>query len=103
MDWTVTPLKADIAKGYSVFTFLHLHPFDASNTKYQDCAGTCIPSGPDLNAFASDLKLFNTAQAWITNGADAFRFGLNQLSMFHGENDIEIFRGHSANVAQSRT
>ena len=22
-------------------TFLHLHPFDASNIKYQDCAGTC--------------------------------------------------------------
>lgn len=62
--------------------------------RYQDCAGTCIPSGPDLQAFASDLTKYKTAQAWITNGADAFRFNLDQLSMFHG-GDIEVFRGES--------
>ena len=55
-----------------------------SNIKYQDCAGTCIPSGPDLGAFRIDLDRFGTAQAWITNGADSFRFTLDELDMFNG-------------------
>lgn len=33
MDWVNSPLEADISRGYTVLTFLHLHPFDASNTK----------------------------------------------------------------------
>jgi hypothetical protein len=34
MDWVYPLLDADIKKGYRVLTFLHLHPFDASNTKW---------------------------------------------------------------------
>eukprot|EP00041_Stephanoeca_diplocostata_P008278 m.120842 g.120842 ORF g.120842 m.120842 type:complete len:300 (+) comp17254_c0_seq6:160-1059(+) len=100
MDWVTTPIKEDIQKGFDVITFLHLHPFDASNTKYQDCAGTCIPSDPDLAAFASDLAQFNAKAAWITNGAVAFRFPLTQLQRFHHDvSDTtrpEIYRGEQS-------
>ena len=90
MSWTDPLLEEAKEEGWSVLTFLHLHPFDASNVKcasrrpissapaltrgsfvrggrrYQDCAGTCIPSGPDLGAFAIDLQRYGVAQAWIT-------------------------------------
>lgn len=33
MSWVNPLITADLAKGYRVLTFLHLHPFDASNTK----------------------------------------------------------------------
>lgn len=106
MEWVDKPIAADLAAGFKLATFLHLHPFDASNTKYQDCAGTCIPSGPDLHAFASDLKEFSAESAWITNGQDSFRFPLTELGMFNGDNDgsalgqqvarPEIYRGEQA-------
>jgi len=89
MSWVNAPIAHDLANGFKLKTFLHLHPFDASNIKYQDCAGTCIPSGPDLSAFASMLKQFNAEQAWITNGADSFRFPLTQLSLFHKTGGVD--------------
>mmetsp|Transcript_35650 Transcript_35650/g.93187 ORF Transcript_35650/g.93187 Transcript_35650/m.93187 type:complete len:271 (-) Transcript_35650:173-985(-) len=92
MDWVDPLIEADLAAGHRVLTFLHLHPFDASNIKYQDCAGTCIPSGPDLNAFAVDLHRFKAEQAWITNGDASFRFPLSQLGSFNG-GTTEIYRG----------
>ena len=115
MDRTIHPgMDRDLKEGFMLKTFLHLHPFVASNIKYQvllccccsaaapgaaapaaaapaaharapqDCAGTCIPSGPDLNAFGQFEKLYKCEEAWITNGADSFRFSLKQLSEFHG-------------------
>ena len=103
MDWVNAPITQDLANGFKLKTFLHLHPFDASNIKYQDCAGTCIPSDPDLSAFAHMLKQFSAEQAWITNGADSFRFPLTQLNLFHntgvvgsnsgGKERPEIYRG----------
>lgn len=75
------------------FSCIHSLNLD-SYSRYQDCAGTCIPSGPDLQEFASDLTKYKAEQAWITNGADAFRFSLDQLNMFHG-GDVEVFRGES--------
>ena len=92
MAWTDPLLEEAKEEGWTVLTFLHLHPFDASNVKcasrplisprsaltcgvlcvrgrYQDCAGTCIPSGPDLGAFAVDLQRYGVAQAWITKCA----------------------------------
>eukprot|EP01044_Picomonas_judraskeda_P019752 COSAG03_NODE_4233_length_1628_cov_5.630477_2_plen_165_part_00 len=89
MSWVDDLILEDLENGYRVQTFLHLHPFDASNIKYQDCAGTCIPSTPDLSAFKYDLTRFGAAQAWITNGADSFRFGLDQLDLFNGDGDEE--------------
>jgi len=98
MSWVDGPIRADLdTGGFRLLTFLHLHPFDASNTKYQDCAGTCIPSSPDLSAFAADLRAYACDSAWITNGADSFRFPLSQLGLFDGEEDSgerpEIYRG----------
>jgi hypothetical protein len=84
MSWVNSLMQADLESDFSLLTFLHLHPFDAANVKYQDCAGTCIPSSPDLNAFASDLKAFACETAWITNGASSFRFPLTQLGLFNG-------------------
>jgi hypothetical protein len=107
MQWVDEPIMADLDAGFHLLTFLHLHPFDASNTKYQDCAGTCIPSGPDLNAFAIDLTRFDCETAWITNGQDSFRFPLSQLSAFNGEqeamatNRTEIYRGQRAHKSSS--
>lgn len=77
--------------------FAHVH--SAPVPRYQDCAGTCIPSGPDLNAFASDLKQFKAEQAWITNGDASFRFDLKDLGMFNGEVErgvTEVYRGETA-------
>jgi len=106
MTWVNGPIAADLHAGFQLLTFLHLHPFDASNVKYQDCAGTCIPSGPDLTAFATFLKQFSAETAWITNGQDSFRFPLSELGMFNGDNDglaarrqvarPEIFHGEVA-------
>lgn len=99
MSWVDSLIEQDLEDGYHLQTFLHLHPFDASNIKYQDCAGTCIPSSPDLGAFKVDLGRFGAAQAWITNGADSFRFGLDQLDLFSGQANEkaltrpEIYRG----------
>jgi hypothetical protein len=90
MSWVSQPIKNDLRNGFSLLTFLHLHPFDASNIKYQDCAGTCIPSGPDLQSFANDLSSFDCKTAWITNGADSFRFPLSQLGLFNGEDQLKI-------------
>jgi hypothetical protein len=53
MSWVTDLIEADLGNGFRLLTFLHLHPFDASNVKYQDCAGTCIPScSPDSAAAA---------------------------------------------------
>lgn len=94
MSWVNSQITKDMGAGFVLLTFLHLHPFDASNVKYQDCAGTCIPSGPDLRAFDSFLTTFKCQSAWITNGADSFRFPLTQLGLFNGENtNPEIYRG----------
>lgn len=68
-------------------------PFDASNIKYQDCAGTCISSSLVVAAFKVDLNRFNASQAWITNGADPFRFGLDQLNLYNGQDDEEKTHG----------
>ena len=99
MSWVADLIEADLGNGFRLLTFLHLHPFDASNVKYQDCAGTCIPSSPDLGAFAADLQAFACESAWITNGADSFRFPLTELGLFHGAGagggggQPEIYRG----------
>jgi hypothetical protein len=53
----------------------------------------------DLGAFAADLKAFACESAWITNGADSFRFPLTELGLFHGAGagggggQPEIYRG----------
>lgn len=111
MSWVNTPVEEDLESGFQLLTFLHLHPFDASNVKYQDCAGTCIPSGPDLNAFANYLKRYSGESAWITNGQDSFRFPLSELGLFNGDNGVfslgqevkrpEIYRGEQANYLRS--
>jgi len=108
MNWADNPIKKDLADGFHLLTFLHLHPFDASNTKYQDCAGTCIPSDPDLNAFASYLKEFEQDTAWITNGADSFRFSLSQLGLFKPDSESEtnvgrpeIYRGGKTHLVSN--
>lgn len=94
MSWVDAGIAKDIKAGFKLRTFLHLHPFDAENIKYQDCAGTCIPSGPDLHAFAYFLKENKCEEAWITNGAASFRFPLSQLGDFSGEmQQMEVFRG----------
>ena len=107
MSWVDAPISKDLDAGFQLLTFLHLHPFDASNTKYQDCAGTCIPSSPDLHAFANDQKRFHCKTAWITNGQDSFRFPLKDLDIFEGgqqqwqqrggaSSRPEIYRGEQA-------
>lgn len=109
MDWVDELIKRDLLNGFAVRTFLHLHPFDASNIKYQDCAGTCVPSAPDLKAFAYDLSRFQAQEAWITNGADSLRFPLTELHLFNGEAAAlgqqaprpEIYRGGGATGLQS--
>ena len=35
MGWVDAPLRADLASGFRLLTFLHLHPFDAENVKWQ--------------------------------------------------------------------
>ena len=47
------------------------------------------------------LKQFGAEEAWITNGADSFRFPLTQLNLFHNtgvdgtheRQRPEVFRG----------
>jgi hypothetical protein len=34
MSWADGPIGVDLSNGYRMLTFLHLHPFDASNVKY---------------------------------------------------------------------
>eukprot|EP01043_Picozoa_sp_COSAG02_P055933 COSAG02_NODE_6559_length_3495_cov_2.468492_3_plen_229_part_00 len=88
LEWAHPDIERDIEHGWwRVVTFLHLHPFVASNTGAQDPAGTCIPSSGDLGAFAIDKERFQAAEAWITNGADSFRFNLTELDVFQGQSD----------------
>jgi hypothetical protein len=37
MSWADGPIGVDLSNGYRMLTFLHLHPFDASNVKYVIC------------------------------------------------------------------
>ena len=68
--------------------------FSSSPGQPQDCAGTNIPSSPDLGAFANDLGAYGCASAWITNGAgSSFRFPLSQLGLFDGDGAAERAAG----------
>ena len=88
LEWAHPDISRDIKHGWwRVHTFLHLHPFVASNTGAQDPAGTCVPSSGDLGAFAVDKDRFQAAEAWITNGVDSFRFNLTELDVFRGQLD----------------
>ena len=88
LEWAHPDIARDIKHGWwRVVTFLHLHPFVASNTGAQDPAGTCIPSSGDLGAFAIERDRFEAAEAWITNGLDSFRFNLTELDVFQGLSD----------------
>jgi len=80
MSWATRPIRQDLNNGYKMLTFLHNHPFFA-HKQGLDCAGTCGPSDPDLNAFASGL-MRNAQSFWITNGHDSFRFPSSELGLF---------------------
>eukprot|EP00041_Stephanoeca_diplocostata_P035702 m.1268612 g.1268612 ORF g.1268612 m.1268612 type:complete len:84 (+) comp24746_c0_seq1:2884-3135(+) len=47
------------------FAFVHLRPFYASNTMYQDCAGTCIRADPDLAACAPGRAMCNATAVCV--------------------------------------
>jgi hypothetical protein len=81
MSWATAPITQDLSNGFKMLTFLHNHPFFADQPGGVDCAGTCVPSSPDLRAFASGLNL-NAQSFWITNGHDSFRFPSSELGMF---------------------
>jgi hypothetical protein len=87
LSWADDAIKADIAEGWSIRAFLHLHPFVPDNIRYQDPAGTCIPSSGDLGFFHKDVGRFGGAfaEAWITNGLNSIRFSMNQLDEFTGK------------------
>ena len=76
---------------WSIRAFLHLHPFVPDNIRYQDPAGTCIPSSGDLGFFHKDVGRFGGAfaEAWITNGLNSIRFSMNQLDEFTGEMSLK--------------
>jgi len=82
MSWAIRPISEDMNNGFQLLTFLHLHPFNAWNIRYQDYSGTCVPSDPDRNTFANGFAQ-NAREAWITNGHDSFRFPLSDLPIFN--------------------
>jgi len=101
MSWSYQAIYQDLRDGFQLRTFLHLHPFTADNVKWQDCAGTCVPSGPDRNSLANSSLMSLAQSAWITNGHDSLRFPLSKLGLFNGNaaaalgqvEHLETYRG----------
>jgi len=81
MSWAIRPIRNDLDNGFQLLTFLHLHPFNAWNIRYQDYSGTCVPSDPDRSTLANGFAR-HAQEAWITNGHDSFRFPLSDLHIF---------------------
>merc|ERR1719410_1300652 len=81
MSWATQPITQDPNNGFKMLSNLHNHPFFADQPRGVDCAGTCVPSGPDLSSFASGLNVA-AQEFWITNGHDSFRMDSSELGMF---------------------
>merc|ERR1719362_2445690 len=79
MKWAFSSIERDLSSGFKLVTFLHNHPVFPFG-RY-DCAGTCVPSDPDLNAFGRGINR-KAQEFWITNGHDSFRFRNSELRVF---------------------
>jgi len=94
MSWATQPITQDLNNGYKMLTFLHNHPFFADQPRGVDCAGTCVPSSPDLRSFASGINR-NAESFWITNGHDSFRFPSSELGLFTPPTPMEALGARS--------